>query len=84
MVSVTAATAAPMSGKAQTPALIASGWPCSRSVSSVISPSVPSLPTISPVRSKPAADLRARVPVRITRPSASTTSSASTLSRIVP
>ena len=65
-------------------AAIASGMPESRNVSSTITPSVPSEPTKSRVRSYPAADLRARRAVRITRPSASTTVRASTFSRIVP
>jgi hypothetical protein len=84
IVAITQSTAAAMLGKAQTAADTASGWPCRRRVSSVIRPSVPSDPTNSAVRSYPAEDLGAPVPVRMIRPSARTTSSASTLARIVP
>ncbi|MGJ3626756.1 hypothetical protein AB5I41_07605 [Sphingomonas sp. MMS24-JH45] len=58
------------------------GW--SRSVTSVMMPSVPSLPTYSRVRSYPAADLRARRAVVTTFPSGVTTFRLSTASRIVP
>ena len=75
IVVMTVWTALSKSSKAQTAAEIASGWPWSFSVSSVMMPSVPSEPTKSPVRSYPAELLRAPDPVRITRPSASTTSS---------
>ena len=48
----------------QQAAATASGKGCKRSVTSVITPSVPSAPTKSRVRSQPAAlDLRAAVPV---------------------
>ncbi len=84
IVAITQSTAGPIAPKAQAAADTASGWPLSRSVSSVIRPSVPSAPTNSAVRSYPAEDLRAEVPVRITSPPASTTSRPSTVSRIVP
>ena len=51
MVRIAALQAASTVGNGQTPAAIASGMPCSFSVSSVITPSVPSEPTISRVRS---------------------------------
>ena len=44
-------SAASTDGNGQTPPEIASGMPASRSVSSVMTPSVPSEPTISRVRS---------------------------------
>ena len=47
-------------------------------------PSVPSEPTNNRVKSYPAADLRALLDVRIIRPSARTTVSPKTFSRIVP
>ena len=84
MIWMQVSTASSTPGKAQTAAEIASGMPARRSVTSTITPSVPSDPTKSRVRSYPADDLRALVPVRIVRPSASTTVSPSTLSRIVP
>jgi hypothetical protein len=76
--------AASTDGNGHTPAEIASGMPESLSVSSVMTPSVPSAPTISRVRSYPADDFLARRAVVISSPFASTTLSASTLSFIVP
>lgn len=49
---MTEATASPMESNAHTPAEISSGMPRSRSVASVITPSVPSEPTNSLVRSQ--------------------------------
>jgi hypothetical protein len=77
-------TASATDGKEQIAADTASGSGYRRSVTSVMMPSVPSLPTNSRVRSYPADDLRARVPVRTASPPAVTTSSDSTFSRIVP
>ena len=51
MVIATQPTASSSVAKAQTPAATSSGWPCSFSVSSVMMPSVPSEPTMRPVRS---------------------------------
>ena len=51
MVRMVALQHASTDGNGQTPAAIASGMPASRSVSSVMTPSVPSEPTISRVRS---------------------------------
>ena len=48
---ITASQAALTDGNGQTPAEIASGMPCSFSVISVMTPSVPSEPTNSRVRS---------------------------------
>ena len=48
---ITVSTAAAIVGKAQTAAEIASGMPYSRTVTSVMMPSVPSEPTKSRVRS---------------------------------
>ena len=81
---ITARTAASIESNAQTAADTASGCPKRRTVTSVMTPSVPSDPTKRRVRSYPADDLRARPPVRMTRPSASTTVKPSTTSRIVP
>jgi hypothetical protein len=50
-IAMTEATASPMESNAHTPAEISSGMPRSRSVASVITPSVPSEPTNSLVRS---------------------------------
>ena len=82
--STTARTASSRSGKEHTAAAIASGTGWRRSVISVITPSVPSEPTRRPVRSYPADDFLARPPVRTTSPLASTATSETTLSRIVP
>ena len=73
-----------MSGNAMRSATACSGIACSRTVTSVITASVPSDPIRSPVRSYPADVFAARLPVRITRPSASTASSASVFARIFP
>jgi hypothetical protein len=81
---MTVLTAPSIVANGHTAADTASGKPCSRSVTSVITPSVPSEPTKSRVRSYPDADFRARVPVRMIRPSASTTVRPSTFSRMVP
>jgi hypothetical protein len=51
MVRIVASQQASTVGNGQTPAAIASGMPDSRSVSSVMTPSVPSEPTIRRVRS---------------------------------
>jgi len=51
IVAITASQAERMVGKPQMPAEIASGMPCSRSVSEVMMPSVPSAPMNSRVRS---------------------------------
>ena len=51
MVGITVSTASSRVSKLQTAAEIASGTPCSRSVTSVMTPSVPSEPTNSRVRS---------------------------------
>ena len=51
MVAIAALHAASTDGNGHTPPEIASGMPVSLSVSSVITPSVPSEPTISRVRS---------------------------------
>jgi hypothetical protein len=48
---MTVSTAAASVGNWQTAALVASGMPCRRSRTLVTTPSVPSLPTISRVRS---------------------------------
>ena len=61
IVVITASTAAPMSGNAHTAADTASGCPRSRSVNSVMSPSVPSDPRKSAVMSYPAEVFRAQV-----------------------
>ena len=84
MVAITVSTAPASVSNEQAAAEIASGMPQSRSCTSVMMPSVPSEPTKSRVRSYPAADLRARPPVRTTWPSAVTTVSPSTASRMVP
>ena len=72
------------SGKARRRTTACSGMPWSRSVSSVITPSVPSEPISSPSRSYPADVFGARLPARTTRPPGSTASSASVLARIFP
>jgi len=82
--SVTVATASCSVGNAQLAAATLDGSGCSRSVSSVMMPSVPSAPIIRCSRSKPADDLRARVPRRTSVPSASATSIAITLCCIEP
>ena len=51
MVAIAALQAASTDGNGQMPPEIASGMPCSFSVSSVMTPSVPSEPTNSRVRS---------------------------------
>src|SRR6266704_440989 len=77
--------AAPKLGKlAATVVGGAAGRGRSRKVADVITPRVPSDPTIRLVRSYPATPLIVRRPVRSTRPSASTTSSPSTASRVTP
>ena len=83
-VAIAVATAASTLGSEHTADDTASGMGRRRRVSSVIMPSVPSEPMNRCVKSKPAEDLRARVPVWMTRPSASTTSRSRTFSRIVP
>jgi hypothetical protein len=55
-----------------------------RTVASTITPSVPSEPTISAVRSSPVTPLTLRWPRVSSRPSASTTFSPSTASRVTP
>ncbi len=82
--STTDRTASARPGKAHTAAAIASGTGCRRTVSSVITPRVPSEPTRRRVRSYPADDFLARPAVRTTSPFASTAVSETTLSRIVP
>ena len=84
MVWMTVSTAPASDSNEHTAAEMASGIPYRRSRISVITPSVPSEPTNSRVRSYPAADFRARPPVFTMRPSAMTTVSPSTFSRIVP
>ena len=81
---MTVRTAPSIVSNGHTAAEIASGRPYSRSVTSVMTPSVPSEPTNSRVKSYPDDDFRARPPVWITRPSASTTVRPSTTSRMVP
>jgi hypothetical protein len=81
---MTVSTAPLIESNEQTAAETASGMGCSRSVTSVMTPSVPSDPTNNRVKSYPAADFRARVPVVTTRPSAITTVRPKTFSRIVP
>jgi hypothetical protein len=71
-------------GKEHTATEVCWGITASLSVISVTTPRVPSLPTKSPVRLYPAADLRGRRRVLITLPSASTTVRLITQSRIVP
>ena len=81
---ITVSTAPASVSNWQIAADCASGMPCRRSWISVMTPSVPSLPMNSRVRSYPVAALRTRPPVRTTRPSAITTVRPSTLSRMVP
>ena len=81
---ITTFTASSILSKSQTAAEIASGCPFNATVSSVIIPSVPSLPTNNLLRSYPADDFLALVPVLIILPSAKTISIARTFSRIVP
>ena len=61
---------------------VRTGW--RRMPTSVMTPSVPSEPTSSPLKSYPADDLRARPPTSTTSPLGSTAVSPSTLSRMVP
>ena len=61
-----------------------SGLPCNFKLISVMKPSVPSEPNIKCVRSYPAEDFLALVPVLIILPSGSTTSKPRTCSLIVP
>ena len=73
-----------MSGNEQIADAISSGIPCRRNVNSVITPNVPSEPTINFVRSYPAEDFLALEPVLIIRPSDITTFRPITFSFIVP
>ncbi len=84
MIAIAVRTAGAIPLNQQVAAATASGRGCSSSVISAMTPSVPSLPTSSRVRSYPALLFFARVPVRTISPLARTTSSASTFSRIVP
>mmetsp|Transcript_11009 Transcript_11009/g.36191 ORF Transcript_11009/g.36191 Transcript_11009/m.36191 type:complete len:496 (+) Transcript_11009:321-1808(+) len=79
-----ASAAAEMLGKSHIKAAACFGSCCTRSVASVMTASVPSLPISSRVRSYPAALLRARDAVLTMRPSESTAVMEMTLSRIVP
>ena len=81
---VAARQAASTSGNEIRRTTACSGIPWSRSVSSVITASVPSEPIRRPRTSYPAEVFGARLPARTTRPSASTASSASTFARIFP
>src|SRR4051794_6426385 len=84
MIRATAASAEV--AEAQTAALVRAAPGAGRSarVTSGVTPSVPSDPTMSRVRSYPATPLAVRRPVRRTSPSASTTSSARTKSAVTP
>ncbi len=84
MVATTASTAPRMVAKVHTAEAIVSGTGCSRTVTSVITPSVPSAPTKSFVKSYPVEDFFTRRPVVMIFPVGVTTRSASTFSRIVP
>ena len=66
-------TADSMSGKQHTAAALASGSGCSFTVTSVITPRVPSAPINNRVRSYPEEDLRARPPVPRISPEGFTT-----------
>ena len=70
--------------KIQVAAAMSSGFGYIFNVTSVIIPSVPSLPIKSRVRSYPADDFLACVPVLIISPDAVTTVKAKTFSRMVP
>ena len=80
----TASTAFFTDGKTARAAVIASGMPYTFSVSSVMTPSVPSEPTNMPFRWIPEEDLAARLPVWMMSPFASTTSRSLTWSRMMP
>lgn len=80
----TASPAAPVEPKTATRVSDAAGAGRSATVTSVITPRVPSEPTKSRVRSYPATPLAVRRPVRSTSPEASTTSSPSTYSVVTP
>eukprot|EP00967_Tisochrysis_lutea_P018763 scaffold21262_cov30-Tisochrysis_lutea.AAC.2 len=82
--SVTADAASARVGKRQEAAAPAGGMACRRRVTSVMTARVPSDPISSRVKSYPAELLRARPPVRITSPEASTAVRPSTFSRMVP
>ena len=71
-------------GEAEGPPLLAGGSGWTRRRASVMTPSVPSLPTKSWVRSGPVAARGPLPSVRTTRPSASTTSRPMTMSSIFP
>ena len=84
---ITASTARPAattSSKTATAVIACGGIGRSRKRAMVTIPNVPSLPTMSPARSYPATPLTVRRPRRVTRPSASTTSSPRTASRVTP
>ena len=68
--------------KARRPSPSGTGW--TRNRASVMTPSVPSLPTNNWVRSGPVAERGPLPPVRMTWPSASTTSRPMTMSSIFP
>mmetsp|Transcript_11032 Transcript_11032/g.35118 ORF Transcript_11032/g.35118 Transcript_11032/m.35118 type:complete len:213 (-) Transcript_11032:662-1300(-) len=82
--SPTALHASPTSSNAHTATALACGMGCNRSVASTTTPSVPSLPTNSDVKSYPADVLRARCAVFTSVPSGSTTLSAKTFCFMVP
>ncbi len=79
---VTRATASPAAASVSKNPTTVRGVPVrsgrSRTVTSVITPRVPSEPTIRPARSYPATPFAVRRPTRTTSPAAVTTSSAST------
>mmetsp|Transcript_68634 Transcript_68634/g.138018 ORF Transcript_68634/g.138018 Transcript_68634/m.138018 type:complete len:224 (+) Transcript_68634:421-1092(+) len=80
-----AALAAPSTESNRTTAAVtAEGRGCNFTWISVMTPSVPSDPTSRRVKSYPAEDLRARVPVRNTSPAAVTAVHPSTVSLMVP
>ena len=80
----TAVPAAAVEPKTATMVSDSSGTGRSATVTSVITPRVPSAPTKSRVRSYPATPLAVRRPVRSTSPEASTTSSPRTYSVVTP
>ncbi len=71
-------------GKLAASVCAAGGVGSNRTVASVITASVPSLPQSSPARSYPATPLRVACPTRRISPLARTASSASTASRVTP
>ena len=85
MMAAEAAPAATTDGRwAPIVAVVPAGTGSSRTVAPTTTPSVPSLPTIRPTRSSPVTPFTVRWPSRRSVPSASTTSSPSTASRVTP